>query len=577
ALDLVLERVVRLAPLPTPSPLSDHETILASPAVRLFMQLAAVRGVDLSSDRESVAELTRELDGLPLALELAAALTDALAPSTILELISRGADPRGSELTAVFTSAFDRLSNEAKNVLMLAAEFQGWMTAAEVECVARHADDQSDVTSALIELARKSLLVRDDATYRLLAPLRTEVRAMTRDHAMTPKRHFAFREAVAEMVETADRYLKTSLPGPPMAILDRLRGDARKVVHDAFEAGEGSVAWRVFAAMTLYWWIRQARDEATEIRQLVMQMNRSALDDETELAGLACAAIADFSLAEIARNHPLLEEAAERARRTEASGWASFTLAQYATALVTSDRFHPDALSGADEAVAHAEASGEPFATMYAMLTMGLVHAARLDFTNSTRYLNRSAAMAEASGLEALGAYAWMWQGHISTYAGEPARAVEAYESALAASKEIAWVHHSSLLGLAEAGELLGDLDTLDRYRSAAVTLRDMGDIRGAATAAFRAAALEIEIGHLERAERLLATAVPDLQRWGDAAVQAASVVTLATLDLALGDVSAATEHLTEAENLFIRVGVPPDPVTLRALDRLRSGLAGSQ
>jgi predicted ATPase/class 3 adenylate cyclase len=83
ALDVTGERVVRLRSLATPESSSSDTTFRESPAVQLFRDRAADAGADASWDArqwEAVGEVCRRVDGIPLAIELAAARTVSMSP-----------------------------------------------------------------------------------------------------------------------------------------------------------------------------------------------------------------------------------------------------------------------------------------------------------------------------------------------------------------------------------------------------------------------------------------------------------------------------------------------------------------
>lgn len=84
------EREYHLGPLPVPCG-ADDETVRAVRSVRLFVERAVAANPDFRltrTNRAAVAELTRVLDGLPLAIELAAARTRLLSPANLLERLT---------------------------------------------------------------------------------------------------------------------------------------------------------------------------------------------------------------------------------------------------------------------------------------------------------------------------------------------------------------------------------------------------------------------------------------------------------------------------------------------------------
>jgi predicted ATPase len=159
-----------LAPLAVPAVGDSDDVIRATPSVRLFVQRAAAAqsSFELTGQNlEPVAEICRRLDGLPLALELAAARVRLLPPEllldrlgTRLELLSSGATDL-PERQRTLWSAIDwshNLLSEDEQVLFaqLAVFVDGWtLDAAEAVCI----NPGTNVLDTLVSLLEKSLLV----------------------------------------------------------------------------------------------------------------------------------------------------------------------------------------------------------------------------------------------------------------------------------------------------------------------------------------------------------------------------------------------------------------------------------
>jgi len=172
------EALVPLGPLPLPS--SDDVT--EAPSVRLFVErAAAVRpgfGVD-AGNRAQVLRIVRDLDGLPLALELAAArlrtltlsdLADGLSDRfRLLSTGSRTAFPRHRTLRAVIAWSWNMLSPDARDVAARISVLPGGVTPASAAAVCLH-----EVRELLADLVDRSLLqlAPDSGRYRMLETIR---------------------------------------------------------------------------------------------------------------------------------------------------------------------------------------------------------------------------------------------------------------------------------------------------------------------------------------------------------------------------------------------------------------------
>jgi predicted ATPase/DNA-binding SARP family transcriptional activator len=188
------ERIVAVSPLPVPSADDTVDALAPSDAVRLFSERAHDTNDTFTlTDRNAaaVAELCRQLDGLPLALELAAARIRSMSPDDLVARIderfrlltrgSRAAPERHQTLRNTIDWSYDLLTPTEQRALNGLSVFAGGCDLASAEAVLG-ADDvvPQDVVDLLGELADKSL-VEVDATdgqgrYRLLETIRQYAR-----------------------------------------------------------------------------------------------------------------------------------------------------------------------------------------------------------------------------------------------------------------------------------------------------------------------------------------------------------------------------------------------------------------
>jgi predicted ATPase/DNA-binding SARP family transcriptional activator len=185
------EVVWRLSSLAAPGPDDPPERFECSDAVRLFLDRAATAvastGPPGQAELPAVAEVCRRLDGIPLAIELAAARLSTLSLEqlaqrladrfSVLDTGSRTALPRHRTLLAAMAWSHDLLDEQERALLRRLSVFASAfpLEAAEVVC-AGGAVGYADVCDLLARLAAKSLVVveRDDGDveYRMLNTIR---------------------------------------------------------------------------------------------------------------------------------------------------------------------------------------------------------------------------------------------------------------------------------------------------------------------------------------------------------------------------------------------------------------------
>jgi predicted ATPase len=206
------ERVVPVAPLP----LGD-----GSPAVALFLDRAeaANPGMELGpDDLGAVASACARVDGLPLAIELAAGRLRTMTPGELAAALGRGVDvlaggpraiPRHRSLRSVIDWSYEELDQPARRLFETLSVFAGGF---ELEAAAAVAEPSADaaayVTSAVARLVDCSLLsVRrtgDATAYRMLVTLRSyaQERLAAAGHAHEVRdRHAAWAVSLAEAAE----------------------------------------------------------------------------------------------------------------------------------------------------------------------------------------------------------------------------------------------------------------------------------------------------------------------------------------------------------------------------------------
>src|SRR6516165_7778287 len=184
------ERMLPVPSLPSPSPDAGPEAAGQADAVRLFVDRARAVDPDFSLTTENTAEviqICRRLDGVPLAIELAAARVVAMSPAELVEGLQRRFDTlaggrrravqRHQTLRAAIDWSYDLLCDDERRFLVRLAVFSGGCTRAAAEAVCGAPPlAPGKVFGLLAALVAKSLVVaqRDgpETRYRLLETIR---------------------------------------------------------------------------------------------------------------------------------------------------------------------------------------------------------------------------------------------------------------------------------------------------------------------------------------------------------------------------------------------------------------------
>ncbi|HUR75239.1 MAG TPA: LuxR C-terminal-related transcriptional regulator [Sporichthya sp.] len=302
------EVAFRVEPLEVIDPDSEVPRISGTEAVRLFVERAReVRpGFQLDdTNANAVAAICSRLDGLPLAIELAAARTRALSPQRILDGISRRLDllvggsrsalPHHQTLAASMTWSHDLLGEPDRVLLRRLSVFAGSFSLEAVEAVAG-GDPLTpwDAVVLLAALVDRSLVVFDGDQYRLLQTVRDFAADRLADADETGALRLAHRAFYADLVATAHAELRT---GPQLGTMDRLapaRPDIVAAIDGALANGDTEAAQRLVADVALFWHMNGRYSESAGCLRRVLAQTP---DDRSGLRSEVLCALAEVSLA----------------------------------------------------------------------------------------------------------------------------------------------------------------------------------------------------------------------------------------------------------------------------------------
>jgi predicted ATPase/DNA-binding winged helix-turn-helix (wHTH) protein len=267
------EQAYRLSPLETPPALLDSSAvdILAFPAVQLFVERAAAshKGFRLDdAEAPAVAEICRKLDGMALAIELAATRVDAFSVGEILGLLDdrfrllkgrRTAPERHQTLAATLDWSHDLLSGTERTVLRRLSLFAGSFNLESACAVAAEKGaDLSAVIEDLANLVAKSLVVAEAggaAThYRLLDTTRSYALQKLVEHDELDRLRRRHAEHVRDLAERAEAEWEIRPIAEWLAIYGAKVDDVRSALGWAFaEGGDIAVGVGLTVAAIPFW------------------------------------------------------------------------------------------------------------------------------------------------------------------------------------------------------------------------------------------------------------------------------------------------------------------------------------
>ena len=265
------EQIWRVPSLSLPDQGASPDVVMGSESARLFLERARAVRADLVVSQEDIAalaEIVSRLDGIPLALELAAARADMLSLTQIATrlddrfgLLSRGprtAQPRQQTLAGAIDWSYGLLSDLERAVFCRLSIFAGGFSLEAAEAVTTGPGlDPGDILDLVTNLAAKSLVVvtgqGDSQRYRLLETIRAYAADKvigTGEQAELRGRHLAWFLDLAELTEP-------QLAGPGrgrlMRSLEADQENFRRALDHSVETGAVDRGLRLATALAPFW------------------------------------------------------------------------------------------------------------------------------------------------------------------------------------------------------------------------------------------------------------------------------------------------------------------------------------
>ncbi|HEY8285077.1 MAG TPA: tetratricopeptide repeat protein [Chloroflexota bacterium] len=495
ALGILGETVWRLPPLAVPPPGAEVDLPLAELArlasIRLLVERArAVKsGFALTMDnRRAMVEVCRSLDGIPLAIELAAARLSLLSPSELAAHLSDrfrllvagngAALPRHQTLHAVIAWSYQLLDEEEQALLRALSVFAGGWTLGAAEQVRPHRNaGKSGVLDPLARLVAKSLAQVDDAVeapegetrYRMLETVRQYAAERLRACGEEPAARDRLARWCLTLAEQAEPLLSGADQAAWLARLEVEHDNLRAALQwSVNEGGDRRLGVRLICCLGLFW---RQRGHFREGRLWVERALASRPD----------------------------MEAGVRATALNLGGNLAYAQDDNARALALYE-----------ESLALRRTLGDPAHIANALSNVGNVALANGDYARARSLYEEGLVIMRELGKARDCAINLNNLGVLAGLEGEHARAFALYEECWRMWREIGdpWHTAGAISNLGRAASDLGDLERArDWFRESLRIRRDLGDRKGIILTLHSLSNLVHRQGDDERAARILGAA----------------------------------------------------------------------
>jgi predicted ATPase/class 3 adenylate cyclase len=300
-LELSGEVIFRVLPLTLPPTQIGAALILEEiecfDAIRLFTERAqgALRTFELNSQNATaVARICQRLDGIPLAIELAAARVAILHPAQIASRLDadfallsgsrRGGLPHHQTIQTAIDWSYNLLSEIERVLLRRLAVFSGgWSLEAAEAVTASQPIDRRQVLELLTSLVNKSLVAVDymevgEARYRILETVRSRMREKlveSSEQAQVYGRHLAY---YVDLVEATEPHLTERSQSGWLDKLEQENDNLRLALAWSLESKQAEAGLRLAGALWRYWWITGRMVEGIRWCEAVLAMTDAILD-----------------------------------------------------------------------------------------------------------------------------------------------------------------------------------------------------------------------------------------------------------------------------------------------------------
>jgi predicted ATPase len=562
ALGIAGETVYRVPSLTLPEG-SDHDpaSLAASESVQLFVERASAANPNFSlneSNASAIAQICRRLDGIPLALELAAARLTVFSAEQVAARLddrfrlltggSRTALPRQQTLRALIDWSYDLLSEQERSLFRRFSVFAGGCTYEAIEMVCH----QLDVLDLLSQLVNKSLVAVEDGgrepRYRLLETVRQYARDKLLEMGEAEQARDAHFDFFIRFVEMAAEKLGTAEALEWVRRLDAEHDNIRAAIEWGLE-NHLAAALKIVPELIRFW-VRRGHEE--EGRRII------------------------GTLVERAEKMPVPPgEAGAEWQALIGHAWNSSAMLAY------SQGDNGRGIGLAQRAVELARNAGDQRLLAEALTFLGASTLFLGRFDEALPLMEQALEAARASGIKALGGMPTSMLGQIMAMqepGSQTAQALMAEGATLMAESGDRWISAMAQLGMAMSARVRGDhADARRRFSSMGPLFQELGDRHRLNMIRSELAHIDRYGGQLDKAEAAYRETILQWKRLGHRAAVAHQLESFAFIAKAREDGRRAARLYGAAEALRERIGIAMTPLEQSEYDlevaRLKAGM----
>jgi predicted ATPase len=477
--------------LPRRKPPPAAEQLTHYDAVRLFIERALDGRPDFEVTNENapaVAEICHRLDGLPLAIELAAARIKILPPQAMLQRLEsrlkvvtgtrRDLPPRQQTLRGAIEWSYDLLDEAEKQLFRRLAVFQGGRTLEAIEAICNAEGDlEVDVLDGVESLVNNSLLRQEEGGEPRFVMLETmhefarEKLEECGEAEVLRSRHAYYFQALAE---EGDIQLRGPQEGEWLERLEAEHDNLRAALQWTLEKGNGESACQIAGNLGWFWYLRGYLSEGRKWLEAVLSLGSGAPLSAKAMAlnSLGCLC---WTQGDLDRARPLLEESLHLFREVD-NKWGIAEALNNLGIVAAIQADYRQARTFWEESLALRRLNGNKQDIAGSLSNLGEAARAQGDYERAREYYDESLLTSRAAGAKTSLTIVLSNLGQVEQYYDhhEKARALFREGLALCWEMKLTYIICTYLPGLAGVATWQGDPERAARLFGAVDALIDM-------------------------------------------------------------------------------------------------------